>query len=706
MNVAAHRHFCVAMDAATDAAAPLKNDAYDRKAAAPGRKPVAKARDKIPSAKKKPPKLDDADAMPPADEATMGKDGDAAPAKKAKKGEDGDASKKGEGEAPDKKTNKRGAVDEGKKSSGKAGAGTALTAEEVAARWRKLSDVQHVLKRPDTYTGSTLPETDWMWVAEDCAADSPNEKDKGGDEDDRDASRESIATGEAADEGGDAASEGSAKDAPDKGVRRRMVWREVTYTPALLKIVDEIIVNAGDNRQRDSTTTTVKIDVDRESGSISVWNNGRGLPVTMHPDEKLYVPTLVFGEMRTSSNFDDDERRTTGGRNGYGAKLCNIMSRSFCAETQDRANGKSFVQRWTDNMSKRGEPRIRDCTKSDFTRVTFTPDYDRFGLKGGLDDDHVALLRKRAYDLAGTYGKLKVVLDGQVIQLKRGFQDYVALYLPNDAPRVYEAISDKCQVCVAAAPDEGVGLQHMSFVNGICTSKGGRHVDLVLDQVVPAITELIKKKKISAPAALVKAHLFVFVNVLVVNPTFESQTKTTLTTKKADIAVDMKLSDKFLKKLAKSPLIATILEAAEAKQSGRLKKTDGKKVGSVSVDKLEDATWAGGKNSDQCTLILTEGDSAKALAMSGLSVVGRQRFGVFPLRGKIVNVRSAKHADVEGNKEFANIKKIIGLKNDVAYTDTKPLRYGKRPPPPVCDTLQPVLISLCDRADMDYGGSG
>jgi DNA topoisomerase-2 len=254
--------------------------------------------------------------------------------------------------------------------------------------------------------------------------------------------------------------------------------------------------------------------------------------------------------MRTSSNFDDEEKRTTGGRNGYGAKLANIMSRSFKVDTQDQKAGLSFSQEWTDNMGQRSEPRVRKCTKADFTRVTFVPDYRRFNLTG-LDADHIALLEKRAYDLAGTYPKFKVVLNGQRIQFKKGFQDYVNLYLPRGSPRFHERVGKTCEVCVAAAPDEGGGLQHMSFVNGICTSKGGRHVDVVLDQVVPAIVAALAKKKVTAQPSLVRSHLFVFVNALVVNPKFESQSKLTLTSTKAEIAPSLKLSDKFIKRLTK-----------------------------------------------------------------------------------------------------------------------------------------------------------
>jgi DNA topoisomerase-2 len=112
-------------------------------------------------------------------------------------------------------------------------------------------------------------------------------------------------------------------------------------------------------------------------------------------------------------------------------------------------------------------------------------------------------------------------------------------------------------------------------------------------------------------------------------------------------------------------------------QSKELKKNDGaKRSRLLGIPKLDDANDAGTKNSQDCTLILTEGDSAKALAISGLSVVGRDRYGVFPLRGKLLNVRDATHQQIMNNAEINYIKQILGLQHGKSYTDSKTLRYG------------------------------
>jgi DNA topoisomerase-2 len=187
-----------------------------------------------------------------------------------------------------------------------------------------------------------------------------------------------------------------------------------------------------------------------------------------------------------------------------------------------------------------------------------------------------------------------------------------------------------------------------------------------------------KHKSTSVKPAHVKNHLWVFVNCLIVNPRFDSQTKVNLTSTKSTFKSKWQMEDKFVNTIIKSDIIESVMTFLQAKEGKDLKKTDAKKgKGRLSgIAKLEDANDAGGRNGQHCTLILTEGDSAKALAMAGLSVVGRDRFGVFPLRGKPLNVRETSAAMITKNQEITNIKQILGLKNGVKYNDSSALRYG------------------------------
>ncbi|AQK73835.1 DNA topoisomerase 2 [Zea mays] len=242
--------------------------------------------------------------------------------------------------------------------------------------------------------------------------------------------------------------------------------------------------------------------------------------------------------------------------------------------------------------------------------------------------------------------------------------------------RIYEQVNDRWEVCVSQSEGQ---FQQVSFVNRIATIRGGSHVDYVTNQIANHVVAIVNKKNKNANMKLhnVKSHLWVFVNALIDNPAFDSQTKETLTTRQGSFGSKCELSSDFLKKVEKSGVIENVLSWADFKLSKELKKTDGSKKSRISgIPKLEDANEAGGKDSDKCTLILTEGDSAKALAMSGIAVVGRDYYGVFPLRGKLLNVREANHKQIMDNAEIQHIKQILGLQHGKQYESTKGLRYG------------------------------
>ncbi|XP_062220005.1 DNA topoisomerase 2-like [Phragmites australis] len=509
-----------------------------------------------------------------------------------------------------------------------AGGGDGKTIEEM---YQKKTQLEHILLRPDTYIGSVEKHTQTLWVYEGGA----------------------------------------------------MAHRSVTYVPGLYKIFDEILVNAADNKQRDPKMDALRVDIDVAGCCISVYNNGDGIPVEVHQEEGVYVPEMIFGHLLTSSNYDDNVKKTTGGRNGYGAKLTNIFSMEFVIETADGRRQKKYKQVFSENMGKKSEPQITKCKQTEnWTKVTFKPDLAKFNMTH-LEDDVVALMRKRVIDMAGTLGKtVKVELDGQRVPAK-SFSDYVNLYItsasidrPEELPRIYEKVNDRWEVCVSLSEGQ---FQQVSFVNRIATIRGGTHVDYVTNQIATHVMTIVNKKNKNANMKLhnVKSHLWVFVNALIDNPAFDSQTKETLTTRQGSFGSKCELSNDFLKKVEKSGVVSNLLSWADFKLSKELKKTDGTKRSRISgIPKLEDANEAGGKDSDRCTLILTEGDSAKALAMSGIAEVGRDHYGVFPLRGKLLNVREANHKQIMDNAEIQNIKQILGLQHGKQYDSTKGLRYG------------------------------
>lgn len=303
----------------------------------------------------------------------------------------------------------------------------------------------------------------------------------------------------------------------------KMQYKKITYVPGLYKIFDEIIVNACDNKQRDPSMNTVRVTIDPLAGEVSVWNNGKGIPVVQHKEHHVYVPELIFGHLLTGSNFDDKKKKTTGGRNGYGAKLANIFSTRFVVETADKNVRKRYKQVFSDNMSQKEAPSITSYNKQDFTCITFRPDLKRFKLDR-LDDDIVSLFKKRVFDIAGITDKsLQVYLNEEKITCK-SFPDYISLYTSDSAKEdvIFDKPTERWQVGFGPSDD---GFQQISFVNGICTTRGGQHVTYVADQVVNKLVATVKKRNKGEPVKpnYIKNMMTIYVSALIDNPSFDSQ---------------------------------------------------------------------------------------------------------------------------------------------------------------------------------------
>ena len=517
------------------------------------------------------------------------------------------------------------------------GGDNATKKKTIEGIYQKKSQLEHILLRPDTYIGSVEPVTELMWVYD-----------------------------------------------KEKEV---MVQREIKYVPGLYKIFDEILVNAADNKQRDPKMDTIKIEIDQQNNVISVWNNGKGIPVVIHKEENMFVPTMIFGHLLTSSNYDDEEEKVTGGRNGYGAKLCNIFSHRFTVETASKEYKKCLKQTWNNNMGTASEPRIKDFAGDDFTKVIFSPDLSKFKMQC-LDDDITALMSRRAYDVAASSRGVKVYLNGTKVPVKN-FKDYIDFYIKgreddigNPLKIAYENCGPRWEVAITLSDK---GFQQMSFVNSIATIKGGRHVDHVTELIVKQLTETLKKKNrggVAIKPFQIKNHLWIFINCLINNPTFDSQTKENMTLQAKSFGSKCTFSDKFITSVTKIGIVEAVLTWAKFKADSQLQKLGpkSKQRKLQGIPKLEDANDAGTSRSLECTLILTEGDSAKTMAVSGLAAIGRDKYGVFPLRGKILNVREATHKQILENAEINNLIKILGLQYKKKYEtrdDLKTLRYGK-----------------------------
>ena len=462
----------------------------------------------------------------------------------------------------------------------------------------------------------------------------------------------------------------------------------IKYVPGFYKIYDELIVNALDHMKRiemsksktKNIVKNIKVNIDIKNNEVQVFNDGDGIDIEMHPEHNVYIPELIFGNMLTSTNYDENEEKIIGGMNGIGAKACNIFSEKFIIETVDSSKQLKYYQEFEKNMSIKNKPKIKKYSKYPYTKITFYPDLKKFNLKK-ITNSMFKMMQKRVYDICAlTNDSIKIYFNDEKINIKN-FNKYSELYINdvNSKDVLYEKINNRWEV-IATYNNHSNGLEQISFVNGIWTIKGGKHVDYIVNQITKNMIDIIKKKNkdLNVKPQHIKDNLLIMVKSTIVNPSFDSQTKDTLTTPVSKFGSKAELTKQFYNKLYNTKLIENVIELTEMYMNKSFKKTDGKKKTQVKgISKLDDAIWAGTKKSDKCTLILTEGDSAKSTAIAGLSEVGREQYGVFPLRGKLLNVLDITGSKIASNEEITNLKKIIGLETNKKYDDVKSLRYGK-----------------------------
>lgn len=495
-----------------------------------------------------------------------------------------------------------------------------------ADNYEHLSDLEHALKRPDTYIGSVQFTEEVVDIID----------------------METM----------------------------KIFPKKISISYGLQRIYEEVLLNAFDHQVRADTGCT-EIRVDINETSVSVMNNGSGIPIVMKQELNMYVPTMIFGLLRSGSNYKDNQKRLTGGKNGLGAKLTNIFSKKFTVETIDADEKLSFTQTWSNNMSERSDPIIKKSSKKPFTTITFEPDFAYFGIEK-YSDDMIALMGKRLVDIGyATKSSVKTYLNGTLISIKKPM-DYINLYdIPEGYKPIVDETNERWSVGLCYSND---GFKQVSFVNGIHTTEGGSHVDHVINLITKEIIDKLKSKKIEVKPSDLKNKMFLFVKCAIEEPDFKSQTKEHMKMPVSKFGSSFVPSEAFKKKLHTCDILKSMLEVSEKAKLKTLSKTNGKKLNRiVGIDTLEDAAWAGTSKALQTKLILTEGLSAKTFAMRARSVIGYDRFGIFPLKGKMLNVRNVNLTRVSANEEIKNLVRILGLNYDIDYknvNDMASLRYG------------------------------
>jgi DNA topoisomerase-2 len=467
-----------------------------------------------------------------------------------------------------------------------------------------LSELDHVLKRPGQYVGSVKEEIVNKWVYDEFG---------------------------------------------------KMTRKSIPFIPALLKIVEEVIDNSIDEAIRTEFKYANRISVTIKEGRITVHDNGRGLPIEKIRGGK-YITQNIFTELRTGSNFDDEKRSQVEmkGMNGVGVSLTNIFSEELTVHT---ANGShSYKQKFELGPVKRNPPKVGD-SKQNFTEVTFIPNYAYFE----ASDEALAILpnliERALRNAAFCFPEVTFKFNGKRLpggRMKEFMENICETFEYNE----------NAKVRLGVMPSED-GFQHISFVNGLETVRGGAHVDYAMDWLVHHIREHIAKKfKFDVKPADIRNNLFIMLNFRLGAPDFDSQTKERLTTPAGEWKerFDGIFSDRFMRQIVNNKdIIDPIVEAYRIKKEvadrldlKRLSAT--KKVERIRVEKYLPAT------KHRKYLVLTEGDSAKGPLAGPL---GREEFSYFPLRGKPLNAYEAKVERIKANKEIEDIVKITGMRLDV-----------------------------------------
>lgn len=506
---------------------------------------------------------------------------------------------------------------------------------------------------------------------------------------------------------------------------KHMKFKQIEMPPAIERLFLEIISNAGDNIKRSKETGMTleeigPLEIMFNENTVSVKNGGNPIPVALHPKKGVYVPELIFGRLRSGSNFNKTVERTAIGVNGLGAKLTNIFSKKFTVYVGDKTRKSSYQQTWSDNMKNKTEPIVQPYEGPNFVQIVYELDFERFGYKG-YSPEMFSVFARAALDTSYT-SQTPLILQGHSFPLY-SIVDYKKLFSPNveevDEEKffVHKQVDEKStiEVLVSDTPDNS---QVISYVNGMITREGGVHVQAVYKVLAQALLTYMnsrattnggspskntntnaknpknatskkkpvvvekEKEKEKNPLNMgdVKPHLSVFMSCWLPSPEFNSQSKNCLTSPTP--VVNIAMSN--LEQMNDWNVIPRLDAALDAKQFRMLAKGDGKKLRRINIDKEDffDANLAGSARSKECTLYVCEGSSASAYLVGLFDHMenGRDRSGIYPLRGKLLNVMNASMKRISDNHEIRDMKQVLGLREGMDYSSEaafNTLRYGK-----------------------------
>ena len=434
----------------------------------------------------------------------------------------------------------------------------------------------------------------------------------------------------------------------------QLLYKKVVYAQGLLKIINEVIDNSLDEGIKTDWKYSNKISVKIQDNEVVVEDNGRGIPVEQNSAGE-WLPVIAVCNARTGSNFNDEER-TSIGTHGLGVKATNIFSKSFECVTCDKH--RKIKIKCKNNLEEEKHTVSDSNGDKTGTRVTFTPDYRRFGIDE-MPEEILNLIRTRLSILSWFFPKCDFKFNGEKVALKA--KDISAL-LPEPSISLN---SDNIFILVYPSEDPYT----LTYVNGISLRRGGSHIDHISSTLVSDIREKLSKKYKSIKPADIRNRLGLVVFFRnFPDCKFDSQTKETLTNSLEnirdflkDVDLTAKLSSKILREKA---FVENITELYKLKEELRERKDLQKLSKKKTVD--SDKYFPPIAHSGRKYFCITEGQSA----YSGISkVLGRRGIGYYAIQGKILNIQDLTPSKFMQNQEVQDIINILGIELDNPETD-------------------------------------
>jgi DNA gyrase/topoisomerase IV subunit B len=433
-------------------------------------------------------------------------------------------------------------------------------------------------------------------------------------------------------------------------------WKTAVYVPALSKMIDEILDNSIDEAIRTNFEYANKIDVSIDKNTITVADNGRGIPQDEVYDavseEKILRPVAAWTRVNAGTSFDNE--RVTIGTNGVGSSATNFLSTQFIGKTWK--DGKLLEVICSDgglNINTKIKTKVGSGTE-----VSFTPDFTLFEVDSVQELNTVELVEDRLISLQMAFPEITFSFNKKRIQIK-DMKHYAEMFSEEGASVIIEK-TENLSFFFASSND---GFRTNSFINGVNTRQGGTYVEHIVNNVVDEVLSLIKRKhKVEVAKSVIKNGLtFVMFARNFVNPKFDSQTKERLTNPMSNVKEHSEQSGahdfKYIAKkiFAANDIIEPIIAAQLAK-----KMADDRRDAIVAQKKLKKVKVAKhiSANSENALLALVEGDSAMGFL---LKVRDASKIGAYPLRGVIMNTWDMKPAEVLKNKELSELVAILGL---------------------------------------------